>query len=208
MVKIFSIPCSRIFKIRVLPQRQSAPRQTLVNGKNSGRSNSPETNESGNYEENRRTAAIRKKHAGRAKNRSDYTGNNSHPQHRRHRRDVTGDNLNLALSDRDHRAIVIIGNLAAVQPRMERRARLGRRHQQPERQRQPRRGRVQTPPPTSIYGTSISQSVCNIAKPMPVARVCLFFLHFSWPGGPRRVAGLIAGKTFTALNASCRRWAI
>ena len=163
-----------------MPRRQSAPRQTLVNGKNSGRSNSPETNESGNYEENRRAAAIREEHADRAKNRSDYTGNNSHPQHRRHRRDVTGDNLNLALSDRDHRAIVIIGNLAAVQPRMERRARLGRRHQQPERQRQPRRGRVQTPPPTSIYGTSISQIICNIAKRMPLARVCLDF-SFTFP---------------------------
>jgi hypothetical protein len=73
-----------------------------------------------------------------------------------------------------------------VQPCMKRRIRLGHRQQQPHGERQCGRGRVQTQPPTTIYDISVSQIVCNIAKRVPVARICrLFFPPFRFPRAPR-----------------------
>ena len=125
-----------------MPQRQSAQKQILVNGKNSGRSNSPETNESGNYEENRRTTAIGEEHAGRAENVKDGKPNNFNSRDRHNYRGITDDRFNLSVGNGDDGAIVIVGNGAAVQPRMKRRIRLGHRQQQPHGERQCGRGRV------------------------------------------------------------------
>jgi hypothetical protein len=125
-----------------MPQRQSAQKQILVNGKNSGRSNSPETNESGNYEENRRTTAIGEEHAGRAENVKDGKPNNFNGRDRHNYRNVTGDRFNLSVGNGDDGAIVIVGNGAAVQPCVQCRIRLGHRQEHPHGERQGSRGRV------------------------------------------------------------------
>jgi hypothetical protein len=158
-----------------LPERHPAPGKVWFKEKNSGRSNSPETNESGNYEENRRTTAIGEEHAGRAENGKDGKQNNFNGRDRHHCRNVTGDRFNLSVGNGNDGAIVIVGNGAAVQPCMKRRIRLGHRQQQPHGERQYGRGRVQTQPPTTIYDISVSQIICNIAKRMPVARISRFF---------------------------------
>jgi hypothetical protein len=138
--------------------------------KNSGRSNPPENNGSGNGVKNRRAAAIWEERNGRAKNGKFQARDDFDPGHRNGRRGGAGGSLHLAVRDGHHRAVVVIvGNRPAVQPGVQRRTQFRRRHEQPDGERQDRRRRVQAAPPPTADGIYQLQIVCKIAGIVPDA---------------------------------------
>jgi len=75
------------------------------------------------------------------------------------------------MGDKDDGAIVVVlGNGATVKPRMKRRAKFCRRHEQPQRQRQYPHGPVKHQAQTAIeMALFVLQLVCNLAKTAPDA---------------------------------------
>ena len=99
-----------------------------------------ETDELRNGREGGRGAAIRQERNGRGNNRKFNARNGFNPDHRRGERHGCRRGFNLTMGNANYRTIIIVfGNDAPMQPRMKRRAKLRRRHEQPQRQRQNRR---------------------------------------------------------------------
>ena len=100
----------------------------------------PETDELRNGREGGRGAAVRQERNGHGNNRKFNARSGFNPDHRRGERHGHGRGFNFPMRNANYRAIIVIlGNDATMQPRMKRRAKLRRRHEQPQRQRQNRR---------------------------------------------------------------------
>ncbi len=129
--------------------------------------------ELGSSAERGRSAAQRQIFNGRAKNGYFHAGSCFNPGCRHDNRNVTRCRFDFSMNKGDNRAvIVVVGNRSAVQPCVQGCPRLGGGHEQPHRQRQNCRCSVKTLPPPAINSTLlVLQTVCNIAKDMPPARL-------------------------------------
>lgn len=94
-------------------------------------------------EGNGRGAVVGKNFFGRDKNDNRRAGRDFNEGDRRRRLHFTNARMNMPNRDRNHRAIIVIGNRAAVQPFVKRRADFSRRHEQPHKQGQNPRRAVQ-----------------------------------------------------------------
>jgi hypothetical protein len=99
-----------------------------------------EINELGNGREDGRGAAIRQERNGRGNNKKFNAWSGFNPDNRRGERHGYWRGFNFPMRNANYCAIIVIfGNGATMQPRMKRRAKLRRRHEQPDGQRQNRR---------------------------------------------------------------------
>jgi hypothetical protein len=96
-----------------------------------------ETDELRNGREERRGAAIRQERNGHGNNGKFNAGSGFNPDNRRGERHGYWRGFDFAMRNANYRAIIVVfGNGATVQPRVQRRANFRRRHEQPDGQRQ------------------------------------------------------------------------